>query len=95
MTGSLRKTLCAIALLAISLGIAGCSKSASVAEPPPPAIEASATAVSAEEADSSETIDIEKINLNDMTREDLLNTIPDFGNRMVREFFEYQPYISI
>ena len=91
MTGSLRKTLCAIALLLISLGIAGCSKLASVAEPPPPAIEASATAVSAEEADSSETIDIEKINLNDMTREDLLNTIPDFGNRMVREFFEYQP----
>ena len=36
-----------------------------------------------------------KINLNDMTEEQLLTTIPDFGNRMVREFFEYQPYISI
>ena len=95
MTGSLRKTLCAIALLAISLGIAGCSEFASVAEPPPPASEAAATAVSAEEVDAAETIAIEKINLNDMTREDLLNTIPDFGNRMVREFFEYQPYISI
>ena len=30
-----------------------------------------------------------------MTREQLLETIPDFGNRMVREFFEYQPYVSI
>ena len=30
-----------------------------------------------------------------MTREQLLETIPDFGNRIVREFFEYQPYVSI
>ena len=36
-----------------------------------------------------------KINLNDMTREELLETIPDFSNRMVREFFEWQLYISI
>jgi len=36
-----------------------------------------------------------KINLNDMTSEELTDTIPDFGRRMVREFFEYQPYISI
>ena len=36
-----------------------------------------------------------KINLNDMTSEELLNTIPDFSQRMVREFFEYQSYISI
>ena len=30
-----------------------------------------------------------------MTREQLLDTIPQMGNRMVREFFEYQPYVSI
>lgn len=36
-----------------------------------------------------------KINLNNMTQEQLLSTIPDFSSRMVREFFEYQPYISI
>ena len=30
-----------------------------------------------------------------MTREQLMQTIPDFGSRMVREFFEYQPYVSI
>lgn len=35
------------------------------------------------------------INLNDMTQDQLTNTIPDFSKRMVREFFEYQPYISI
>ena len=30
-----------------------------------------------------------------MTREQLMETIPDFGSRMVREFFEYQPSVSI
>jgi DNA uptake protein ComE-like DNA-binding protein len=36
-----------------------------------------------------------KLNLNEVTQEQLLGTIPDFSNRMVREFFEYRPYISI
>lgn len=36
-----------------------------------------------------------KLNLNTVTSDELLNSIPDFGNRMVREFHEYRPYISI
>jgi DNA uptake protein ComE-like DNA-binding protein len=36
-----------------------------------------------------------KLNLNDVTSDQLLSTIPDLGDRMVREFFEYRPYISI
>jgi DNA uptake protein ComE-like DNA-binding protein len=36
-----------------------------------------------------------KLNLNTVSEQELLRTIPDFGNRMVREFFEYRPYISI
>lgn len=36
-----------------------------------------------------------KINLNTATSDQLLTTIPGFGNRMVREFQEYRPYISI
>jgi DNA uptake protein ComE-like DNA-binding protein len=35
-----------------------------------------------------------KFNLNEATSEDFL-TIPDVGDRMVREFFEYRPYVSI
>ena len=35
-----------------------------------------------------------KLNLNTATREQLL-TIPNMGDRMVREFFEYRPYLSI
>jgi len=36
-----------------------------------------------------------KINLNTATSDELLATIPGFGSRMVREFQEYRPYISI
>lgn len=39
--------------------------------------------------------DAVRVNLNDMTEEELLSTIPDFSERMVHEFFEYQPYISV
>lgn len=36
-----------------------------------------------------------KLNLNTVTEDELLSTIPGFGNRMVREFMEYRPYVSI
>jgi DNA uptake protein ComE-like DNA-binding protein len=36
-----------------------------------------------------------KLNLNTVTEDQLLSTIPDFSTRMVREFMEYRPYISI
>jgi DNA uptake protein ComE-like DNA-binding protein len=37
----------------------------------------------------------QKLNLNTVTGDELLAVIPDFGNRMVREFQEYRPYLSI
>jgi DNA uptake protein ComE-like DNA-binding protein len=36
-----------------------------------------------------------KLNLNDLSEDDLMSTIPGFSSRMVREFFEYRPYVSI
>lgn len=36
-----------------------------------------------------------KLNLNEVTQDQLLTTIPGFSSRMVREFMEYRPYISI
>ena len=36
-----------------------------------------------------------KLNLNELTEEELMSTIPGFSSRMVREFFEYRPYVSI
>lgn len=50
------------------------------------------TTVPAVEAAPVETA---KLNLNTVTSDELLATIPDFGNRMVREFEEYRPYVSI
>lgn len=38
---------------------------------------------------------ISKLNLNTVSADELLNTIPGFGNRMVREFQEYRPYVSL
>lgn len=36
-----------------------------------------------------------KLNLNELTEAQLMATIPNFSSRMVREFFEYRPYVSI
>src|SRR6185503_11601035 len=36
-----------------------------------------------------------KLNLNSLTEDQLMSTIPNFSTRMVREFFEYRPYVSI
>jgi len=36
-----------------------------------------------------------KLNLNSATGDELLAAIPGFANRMVREFQEYRPYLSI
>lgn len=36
-----------------------------------------------------------KVNLNTASADDFLATVPGLGNRMVREFMEYRPYLSI
>jgi DNA uptake protein ComE-like DNA-binding protein len=36
-----------------------------------------------------------KLNLNTVTEDQLMSTIPNFSTRMGREFMEYRPYISI
>jgi radical SAM superfamily enzyme with C-terminal helix-hairpin-helix motif len=44
---------------------------------------------------SSQPASCAKLNLNTLTEESLMATIPNFSSRMVREFFEYRPYVSI
>jgi radical SAM superfamily enzyme with C-terminal helix-hairpin-helix motif len=41
------------------------------------------------------TADCTRLDLNNLTEDQLMATIPDFSSRMVREFFEYRPYVSI
>ena len=46
-------------------------------------------------AESAAAVANTKINLNHTSADELLNTIPDFSQRWVREFLEYRPYVSI
>ena len=44
---------------------------------------------------STDPVSGTKVNLNTASGDDFLAAIPGLGNRMVREFMEYRPYISI
>jgi len=44
---------------------------------------------------SSSSANATKVNLNTASADDFIAAIPGLGNRMVREFMEYRPYISI
>ena len=58
-----------------------------------PAEATATTEITAATAPSA-TLAVTKINLNTATAEEIL-TVPNAGNRMVREFQEYRPYTSI
>ena len=73
-----------LAMTVMSLLLAACSASTSTSA----GTTASASTTS---TDASEV----KLNLNTVSADELLNAIPNFGSRMVREFLEYRPYTSI
>ena len=50
---------------------------------------------SSSSSQSSASTNVTKINLNTATGDDFVAAIPGLGNRMVREFMEYRPYLSI
>lgn len=78
-----RRVCFVLTLLLFMMVIAGC---------------ASATPVAQANPSSNTTVDsgnITKVNLNTATGDEFLAAIPGLGNRMVREFQEYKPYISI
>lgn len=68
------------------------SPSVSEVETTPTSGESSSDAQNVAAPTSSEAT---KLNLNQVTSDELLATIPGFSNRMVREFLEYRPYVSI
>ena len=70
------------------------------AEPTAAAAEPTAVAVEPTTAAATPTTavtqtSITKLNLNTATGDDYLKAIPGFSSRMVREFLEYRPYVSI
>lgn len=99
--------LFATACNSTSTSTSGSSAAATVA-PATSAVESPATDIPAAEttaapaadgaqepATASAAVPMTKLNLNTVSGDQLLATIPDFGNRMVREFEEYRPYVSI
>ena len=78
-----RKSTLLIIMLVAAIMVAACSTSATP------------TTTSSTSSTSSSTVTGAKLNLNTVTGDELLSTIPGFGSRMVREFQEYRPYISI
>jgi DNA uptake protein ComE-like DNA-binding protein len=54
--------------------------------------EASSTSAASQSAERS---NVNKLNLNTVTGDELLAAIPGFSSRMIREFQEYRPYVSI
>ena len=61
----------------------------------PGATTAPAAGDSTTSSQSTGASNVAKLNLNEVTRDQLLATIPGFPDRMVREFQEYRPYVSI
>lgn len=84
----------AVVLGALTLAACAPAPAATTAEQPAATATTAAQAAPAS-AEQPAAATAAKLNLNTVTEAELLNTIPDFGNRMVREFFEYRPYISI
>ena len=90
-----------ILALGLMLAVVGCAGSASTSASPTTAATiapVTSTPVVAPTAATTTTMDAAactKLDLNNLTEDQLLSSIPDFSNRMVREFFEYRPYVSI
>ncbi|HKP51738.1 MAG TPA: hypothetical protein VJ183_03705 [Chloroflexia bacterium] len=91
-----------IAILVLLVGLTGCNSSSetptSTATSQPASNAASPTALAEGTAAPVSTVQAAscaRLNLNALTEDQLMSTIPNFSSRMVREFFEYRPYVSI
>jgi DNA uptake protein ComE-like DNA-binding protein len=60
-----------------------------------PAAPTSTSSTTTDSSYSSSNTNATKVNLNTASSDDFLAALPGLGNRMVREFMEYRPYISI
>ena len=74
-------------ILLLPMALAACSTTAPTATP--------VASNNTSSNQSTNAMGNTKLNLNTVTGDELLATIPGFSNRMVREFQEYRPYVSI
>ena len=83
----MKRTLNFLPILLLAMVLAACATPAPAATP--------AAGDSPVFDQPAVTVQSAKLNLNVVTGDELLATIPGFTNRMVREFQEYRPYLSI
>jgi len=74
--------------------VLGAALLAACASPAPTAVSSSVNSDPASNQ-NAEPISGAKLNLNTVSGDELLATIPGFPSRLVREFQEYRPYVSI
>jgi len=82
-----RTTTFILLIVLLAMALAACASNRPAATP--------AVSNNTSSNQSVDTANVAKLNLNAVTGDELLTTIPGFSNRMVREFQEYRPYVSI
>lgn len=75
-----------------TIAIVGCASATPVVQDNSPSSDPSLNAVSTAAVDVA---NVTRVNLNTASADEFLATVPGLGDRMVREFQEYRPYISI
>ena len=82
-----RTTTFILLIVLLAMALAACASNRPAATP--------AVSNNTSSNQSVDTANVAKLNLNAVTGDELVTTIPGFSNRMVREFQEYRPYVSI
>ncbi|MEP6894918.1 MAG: hypothetical protein ABI986_04850 [Chloroflexota bacterium] len=85
-----KKSTLLVLLMVIAIALVACAPAATST-----AASSTTTVTNNNASTTSSTSTSTKLNLNTVTSDELLSTIPDFPSRMVREFQEYRPYLSI
>jgi DNA uptake protein ComE-like DNA-binding protein len=83
-----RKTTLLSLMLLCLIVLSACASAA-------PTSTSSTTNSNSSSSPSVDSVTVTKVNLNTASGDDFIAVIPGLGNRMVREFMEYRPYISI
>lgn len=84
-----RKTTLLSLILLCLIVLSACASAA------PTSTSSTTNSNSSSSSQSADSANATKVNLNTASGDDFMAAVPGLGNRMVREFMEYRPYISI
>jgi DNA uptake protein ComE-like DNA-binding protein len=87
-----KKVRFVLTLVLCTIAIFGCASATPVVQDNSSSSDPSSNAMSTAAVDVA---NVTRVNLNTASADEFLATVPGLGDRMVREFQEYRPYISI